>query len=252
MEIEGAAAFVTGGSGGLGAVIAAKLAAAGADVAVGYRGGRERAEKAAESVRALGRKAALVQLDQSDASSVAAAVEEVARDLGGLDLLINNAGMASGGRTLAAGDLEALTPEIWDEMMAVNLRGPYLLARAAAPWLRRSKWGRIVNLGSTIGQGTWHAGAAFAPSKAAVAPLTRFLAAALAPEVTVNCVAPGLMEGTEMSGGAPEAYVESWKARAALGRTTSLEDVAAQVVVFCQSETVTGQVLVVDGGIHFD
>ena len=79
MEIEGAAAFVTGGSGGLGAVIAAKLAEAGADVAVGYRGGRERAERTAESVQALGRKAALIQLDQNDASSVAAAVEEVAR-----------------------------------------------------------------------------------------------------------------------------------------------------------------------------
>ena len=120
----------------------------------------------------------MVRLDQTDPTSVGVAVEEVAEVFGGLDLLINNAGVASGGQSLPTGDLEALTPEIWDEMMTVNLRGPYLLARAAAPWLRRSNWGRIVNLGSTIGHGTWEAAAAYAPSKASVAPLTRFLAAA--------------------------------------------------------------------------
>ena len=193
-----------------------------------------------------------MRLDQTDPTSVETAVEEVAEVFGGLDLLINNAGVASGGRSLPMGNLEALTPEIWDEMMTVNVRGPYLLARAAAPWLRRSNWGRIVNLGSTIGHGTWGAAAAYAPSKASVAPLTRFLAAALAPDITVNCVAPGLMEGTVMSGGASAAYVADWRERAVLGATTSIEDVAGQVVTFCRSATVTGQVLVIDGGIHFD
>ena len=82
--------------------------------------------------------------------------------------------------------------------------------------------------------------------------MTRFLAAALAPDVTVNCVAPGLMKGTLMSGGAPEAYVADWREHALLGATTSIEDVAAQVVGFCMSATVTGQVLVIDGGIHFN
>ena len=252
MDIEGATAFVSGASGGLGTVIATTLAEAGADVAVGYRDGRERAEKTAEAVNALGRQAALVRLDQADATSIDAAVEEVSKALGGLDLLINNAGMASGGRSLPEGDLEALTPEIWDEMMAVNVRGPYLLARAAAPLLRRSKWGRIINIGSTIGHGTWGADAAYAPSKAAVAPLTRFLAAALAPDVTVNCVAPGRMDGTQLTSGAPETFANAYKELAMLGVQTSLTDVAAHVVAFCKSETVTGQVLVVDGGIHFN
>jgi 3-oxoacyl-[acyl-carrier protein] reductase len=252
MDITGSVAFVTGGSGGLGSVIAKALAGSGVDIAIGYRDSLERAQKTMTEVEALGQRATMVRLDQTDPASVEAAVEEVAEEFGGLDLLINNAGMASGGRSLAMGDLEALTPEIWDEMMAVNLRGPYLLARAAAPWLRRSNWGRIVNLGSTIGHGTWGAAAAYAPSKASVVPLTRFLAAALAPDVTVNCVAPGLMEGTLMSGGAPEAYVAEWRDRAVLGATTSLEDVAAQIVTFCKSATVTGQVLVIDGGIHFD
>jgi len=203
-------------------------------------------------VEALGRRSAVVRLDQTNPASIEAGIKEAAEVLGGLDLLINNAGMASGGRSLPVGDLEALTPEIWDELMSVNVRGPFLVARAAAPWLRRSNWGRIVNLGSTIGHGTWGAAAAYAPSKAAVAPLTRYLAAALAPDVTVNCVAPGLMEGTLMSSGAAEEFVTSWRERAVLGATTSMEDVAAHVVTFCRSGTVTGQVLVVDGGIHFD
>ncbi len=191
-------------------------------------------------MEALGRRSAVVRLDQTNPASIEAGIKEAAEVLGGLDLLINNAGMASGGRSLPVGDLEALTPEIWDELMSVNVRGPFLVARAAAPWLRRSNWGRIVNLGSTIGHGTWGAAAAYAPSKAAVAPLTRYLAAALAPDVTVNCVAPGLMEGTLMSSGAAEEFVTSWRER------------AAHVVTFCRSGTVTGQVLVVDGGIHFD
>ena len=110
MEIEGAVAFVTGGSGGLGNIVAAALARDGADVAIGYRAGRERAEKAAEAVTAAGRKAALIRLDQTDGASIDAAVADVIRQLGALDILINNAGMASGGRSLPQGDLEALIP----------------------------------------------------------------------------------------------------------------------------------------------
>ena len=131
MEITGAAAFVTGGSGGLGSVIAKALAESGVDIAIGYRDNFERARQTKAEVEALGRRATMVRLDQTDPTSVGVAVEEVAEVFGGLDLLINNAGVASGGRSLPTGDLEALTPEIWDEMMTVNLRGPYLLARAA-------------------------------------------------------------------------------------------------------------------------
>lgn len=251
MEINDATAFVTGGSGGLGSVIAATLAKEGVNIAIGYRNSIERAMETKSNVEKFGVKTTLVSFDHSNSNSVDAAIDEIAGAFGGLDLLINNAGMASGDRSLPNGDLEALTPEIWDELMAANVRGPYLVARAAAPLLRRSKWGRIVNIGSTIGHGTWGAAAAYAPSKGAVAPLTKFLAAALAPDITVNCIAPGLMEGTQMSGGAPEAYIGNWRDRAILGQTTSLEDVAAHVTAFCKSETVTGQVLIADGGIHF-
>lgn len=251
MDLHGAVALVTGGSGGLGTVIAGRLAETGSDVAVGYRSGEERARVVVAKVEAQGRRAIAVELDHTDPSSAAAAVARIAEDLGGLDLLINNAGMAAGGHRLPPGDLDALTPEIWDEMMAVNVRGPYLMARAAAPLLRRSRWGRIVNLGSTIGHGPWRADAAFAASKGAVAPLTVFLAAALAPDVAVNCVAPGLMQGTRMTSAAPPEFVELWKRRAITGATTSLDDVATHVLAFCRSGTVTGQVLIVDGGVHF-
>lgn len=252
MSLEDATAFVTGGSGGLGARICIALAREGADVAVGFRNGRERAEAVCADIQASGRRALAVQIDQTDPVAVDEAVAATVADFGGLDLLVNNAGVASGGRSIPAGDLDALTPEFWDELMAANVRGPYLAARAAAPHLRASHWGRIVNLGSTIGHGPWGAAAAYAPSKGAVAPLTRFLAAALSPDVTVNCVAPGLMEGTQMSGGAPESFVGAWRERAVLNATTGLDDVAAHVVAFCKSATTTGQVLVVDGGIHFD
>lgn len=252
MNLSKAVALVTGGSGGLGACICSGLAAEGVDVAVGFLHGAERAEAVRASIEALGRRSITVRLDQTSPDAVDAAIAQVAGQLGGLDILVNNAGMASGGHSIPPGDLEAFTPEIWDEMMAVNLRGPYLVTRAAAPRLRSSAWGRVVNIGSTLGHGSWYVDRAFAPSKAAVVPLTRFLAAALAPDVTVNCVSPGLMVDTGLGGGAPEDLLEAWRKRAALNVTTSIDDVAGQVVLLCKSSTITGQSIVIDGGIHFN
>lgn len=252
MLLEGKRAFVTGASGGLGGAISTALAHAGADVAVGYRSYHDRAQAICDAVRAKGRRAVAVPLDQSDPQSVATAVGLVVEAFGGLDLLVNNAGMASGRHAIPAGDLDAFTPEVWDEMMAVNARGPFVVTRAAAPHLKKSGCGRVINIGSTIGHGPWGASAAYAPSKGAVTAVTRFLAAALAPEVTVNAVSPGLIVGTGMSGGASQDYVEGWAERALLKRTTAPEDVARQVVMFCASSTVTGQSVVIDGGIHFD
>lgn len=252
MELFGATAFVTGGSGGLGKSICMALAEAGADVAVGYLTGRDRAESVCKAVAEKGRRAHAIHIDQRDPENIDLAVARIVDLFGSVDLLLNTAAVASGGRRLAPGDLDAVTPDIWDDMMAVNLRGPFLVTRAAARPLRRSQWGRVVNFGSTIGHGAWHADAAFAPSKGAVVALTRYLAASLAPDVTVNCIAPGFMEGTQMSGGAPSDYVARWKTRALSGKTTSIPEVARQAVALCCMETVTGQTIVMDGGIHFD
>jgi 3-oxoacyl-[acyl-carrier protein] reductase len=123
MEINDATAFVTGGSGGLGSVIAATLAKEGVNIAIGYRNSIERAMETKSNVEKLGVKTMLVSFDHSNSNSVDAAIDEIAGAFGGLDLLINNAGMASGDRSLPNGDLEALTSEIWDELMAANVRG---------------------------------------------------------------------------------------------------------------------------------
>ena len=251
MKLDGSVAFVTGAGGGLGSRISAQLAEAGADIAVGYRAGRTRASATCQAVQKLGRRSEMVKLDQSDPVSVESAIAQVIENFGRLDIVVNNAAIAMGGHSISPGDLSAFEPHIWDEMMAINLRGPFLVTRAAAPYLRASPLGHVVNIGSTIGHGDWYADRAFAPSKAAVVPLTKFLAASLAPDVNVNCVCPGLMIETGLGSGGSEHLVQGWRDRSALNVTTSVDDVAAQVVSLCRSSTITGQSIVVDGGIHF-
>ena len=243
--------MVTGGAGGLGAQITKLLAENGAALAIGYFNGRDRAEALAASLRQSGATAHAIEIDISDPASIEAGVARAAKALGGLSALVNNAGRAATGASIPHGDLDAITPEIWDDLMAVNVRGPFLTARAALPYLRASKQGRIVNIGSTIGHGAWGAGAVYAPSKGAISSLTRFLAARLAPDVTVNTVSPGLMLGSDMSASAPPDFIGSWKDQSALGRTTDPGDVARAVLSFLDSPGVTGQSLIVDGGIHF-
>ena len=258
MDLSGAKALVTGGGGGLGTHISLALARAGADVAVTYLSRRDEAEAVCAQVEALGRRAMAAQMDIADAEAIAEAVRTVAEGWGGLDVLVNCAGRGrpvlpgeDAPRQVDLGDIEALVPELFDLLMAINMRGPFLAARAAAPWLRSSGRGRIVTIGSTIGFSPQESGIAFAMAKAGAVPLTRYLAATLAPDVLVNCVAPGLIEGTGMTGAASQQYIDGWRDKAMLKRTTRPEDVAAQVVALVQSESTTGQTVVVDGGISF-
>lgn len=248
MELNNRAAFISGGSGGLGSAIAKSLAAAGANVCVGYRENQDAARETSRAVEALGRRATTVQIDQADPGSIEAAIEAGVQQLGRLDILINNAAWNT---PIPFADLGALTPEIWDRLLETNLRGPFLLARAAASHLRKHGAGRIVNVSAFIGLTPAGSSIGHAVAKAGVIHLTRCLAVALAPDITVNCVAPGLMEGTRMSQRVPAAAVEAMRQRAILKRTTSIQDVADQVVYFCRADSVTGQVLVIDGGIHF-
>ena len=250
MQLKGFTAVVTGGSGGLGSEICAAFARKGVNVAIGYNHSLNKAEELASIFETEGLKSKPIFIDLQEQTSIENAVHETISYFGSLDVLVNNAGVAMAGHDVPAGDLDAFTPEIWDQLMSVNLRGPYLISRAAAPHLRASKLGRIVNIGSTIGHGTWYADRAFHPSKAAMTPLTQFLAASLAPDITVNSVNPGLMVGTGL-GGPGGDYEDYWKEPALLNRTTSIQDVANQVVAFCESEGVTGQSIAVDGGINF-
>lgn len=248
MDLTGKTAFVTGASGGLGRAIAEHLAAAGAHVAIGYHTGKDRADETVQAVASHGVTAETVSFDQADEGSIAKAVEEVAGKLGALDILVNNAAVAKG---VPFPDLDALTPEIWDWTMTANLRGPFLLARAAAPHLKASGSGRVVNVAAMAGLKPMGASIAQATSKAGLIHMTRCLAVALAPDVTVNCVAPGLMEGTVLTANIPDAFREGFKSQSILGKTTSISDVAGQVVQYCRSDAVTGQTAVIDGGVFF-
>lgn len=248
MKLNDRVALVTGGGSGLGLATTEMLARAGADVCVSYRGNKEAALAACEKIKVTGRRAAFVHLDQSIPTSAEAAVENVIEQLGRLDILINN---AATNIPVPFPDLSALTPEIWDQLFETNLRGPFLMARAAAPYLRKSGAGRIVNVGAMIGLMPAGSSIAQAVTKAGVIHLTRCLAVALAPDVTVNCVAPGLMEGTQMSARVPAEAVDAMRQRSLLKHNTGIQDVADQIIQFCRAESVTGQVLVIDGGIHF-
>ncbi len=246
MDLRDRVAFVTGASGGIGSAIAEALTSAGADVVAGYTGDREAALATCARLAALGRRAEPVQLDQADPASVEAAVDRAARCFGRLDVLVNNAAWNIG---IPFADLESLTADVWDRVLATNTRGPYLLSRAAAR--RMAGEGRIVNIASTGGLIAASSSIAYSCSKAALIHLTRCLAVALAPRITVNCVAPGLVEGTRMAGRLPGEVVQLIKERVVLRRTASAQDIGRQVVAFCRSDSVTGQVLTIDGGGHF-
>jgi len=246
MDLTSKTAFVTGGSGDIGSAIAKALAAAGADIAVSYSGHSEGAQTTVDSVEAAGRRSLAVQLDQRDPASIDAAVAAVVGHFGRLDILVNNAAWNIG---IRFSDLDALTAAIWDRVHETNLRGPYLLARACAPHLRTHKAGRIVNIASVAGLFPGGSSIAYAASKAGLIHLTRCLAVALAPDIAVNCIAPGLVEGTRMAQRLPEEMAQMARRQAVLGRTASAQDIAAQTVGFCQADSISGQVLVIDGGM---
>jgi 3-oxoacyl-[acyl-carrier protein] reductase len=245
MDLTGKTAFVTGGSGDIGGAIAKALAAAGVDVAVSYVGDAGRADATVDALKRLGRKSLAVQLDQRDPKSIDASVEKVIAGLGRVDILVNNAAWNIG---IPFPALDALTADIWDRVHETNLRGPFLLSRAFASELRRHKAGRIVNIASLAGLAPGGSSIAYAASKAGLIHLTHCLAVALAPDVSVNCIAPGLVEGTRMATNVPEPMKQQARAQTVLGRTGSAEDIAEMAVTFCRADSVSGQTLVVDGG----
>ena len=246
MDLKGKTAFVTGGSGDIGGAIARVLAAEGVDVAISYVGNLEGATTTVDAVQAAGGRSLAVLLDQRDPGAIDAAVDRVVGEFGQVDILVNNAAWNIGIPFIA---LDALTAEIWDRVLEINLRGPYLLARAFAPHLRAHGAGRIVNIASLGGLYPGSSSIAYSASKAGLIHLTRCLAVALAPDVTVNCIAPGLVEGTRIAQRVPEEIVQEVRSQVVLGRTASTQDITAQVVTFCRAESITGQVLVIDGGM---
>lgn len=252
--LAGKTAFVTGGARRIGRAIALALAEAGADVAISYRTAQAEASETAAAIAARGRRSVVVECDVRSESSVRAAVAGVVAEFGRLDLLVNNAAV------FASAALESLTLEQWDAAFETNARGPFLVAREALPHLRSAQ-GRIVNMGSLGGFHPWAGHAHYCASKAALHMLTQTMAKAFAPEVSVNCVAPGWIEMNGAADAAAQllqteaerrAGLESarFAAKTPMGRNGSAEDVAEAVLFFATGpHFITGQTLAVDGGL---
>jgi 3-oxoacyl-[acyl-carrier protein] reductase len=246
MRLTSTVALVTGGTGGLGSRICHALAAAGCQVIPVYRESHTAAHALAVELAAYqGQRSLPIAADLADPAAIPGLLDTVDREFGRLDILVNN---AAANVWVPYPDLEALTPDIWSDLLHRNLTSPFLLSRAAVGLLRRNGQGRIVNVSSLAGFTPSGSSIAYAVSKAGLNHLTRCLAVALAPEILVNGVAPGLMEGTRMTDALDPGYVERVRAGAALNRAATKEDVAAQVVAFCATDSITGQTLVIDAG----
>lgn len=245
VDLQGRVAVVTGGGTGLGREVALQLAAAGCDVAVNYSRSAAEATATAADVRALGRRAMAVQADVASKADVDAMMAAVAATLGRLDVLVCSAGSTV---FVPYRDLEGISEADWDRIYAVNVKGPWFCARAAAPHMRRRGGGRIVNVASLAGTIVSGSSLAYATSKAALLHLTRMLAVALAPDdILVNAVAPGLLD-TRWIAGFSDADREGMRLRSPLKRIPTVADTAAMVVLLCRTDSITGQAPVIDAG----
>jgi 3-oxoacyl-[acyl-carrier protein] reductase len=249
MDLRGAVALVTGGNGGLGQRICDALAKEGAHIAVMYAQSREEAEGVARELASRYQvNAAAFACDITDDAAVARVVSDVTARFGRLDILVNDAAY---NKSIPFSDLDGLSQEVWDTIMAVNLTGPMRLTKAVAPLMKAQGRGRIVNIASVAGLAPTGSSIAYAVSKAGLIHLTRCMAVALAPETLVNCVAPGLLEGTRATANLRPEQIERSASGALLKRAADKDDCADMVVTMCRTETMTGQTTVIDAGRLF-
>jgi NAD(P)-dependent dehydrogenase (short-subunit alcohol dehydrogenase family) len=236
--LTGKVALVTGAAKRIGRSVALRLASEGADVVINYRNSKTEAEEAIAEISTMGRRAMAIQADVAKRADVLAMFAAIEKEFGRLDILVNNAGM------FFPAKFKDLTEEQWDTILDTNLKSQFLCSQTAAPMLGRSGHGRIINFASLGGILAWPAYTHYCVSKAGVIMLTRCLARALAPEITVNAIAPGTISFPNDS---PE-IAENFIRRAPLGRTGAPEDIEDTVVFLAQSPFITGQVILVDGG----
>ena len=238
MDLVGRVALVTGAGRRIGQAIAVGLARAGCDVAVHYHGSTDGARQTATEIAALGRRAELMPADLRDPVAARALPDQVAAKLGRLDILINSAAV------MVRQAFESVTPESWDATLELNLRSGFFTAQGAAPHLRRAN-GKIVNLADVAAFEAWPNYLPHNISKAGVVALTRGLARVLAPEVTVNAVAPGAVL---LPDDWDQAARDHFARTTPLGRLGTPDDVVHAILYLLANDYVTGTVLTVDGG----
>jgi 3-oxoacyl-[acyl-carrier protein] reductase len=252
MELHGRVALVTGGAGGIGGAVVRRLAKAGiSGVAIHYRKSRKEAEDLAGEIERAGVSALEVQANIQNDKQVRAMITKINERFGRLDILVNNAGIT---HWVKISDLEALTDEIWDEILDVNVKGAFRCARAAAKLLEVDQ-GMIVNISSISGvlSPSTMSSVAYGTAKAALIHLTRGLAVAMAPKIRVNCVAPAFTDTPWMSGHYGANYrqvIAEASAGYPLQRIATPEEVAGAILgLIIGGDFVTGQTLIVDGGL---
>jgi 3-oxoacyl-[acyl-carrier protein] reductase/pteridine reductase len=238
--LSGKTLLVTGAAKRLGRAIALTAAENGADVAITFRESEGEARALTEELARLGVEALAVRCDITDEQSVREMVKEVAGEFGGIDILVNNAA------NYETADFEKITVAQWDAIFASNTRGPFLVSREAVPYLKKRK-GHIINMGSLGGLRPWATHAHYCSSKAAVHMLTKVMAKALAPEIAVNAVAPGMIDLGEK---ATTAFMKKMSKQTPMRQNGTASDIAAAVMFFASApHFITGQVLAVDGGL---
>ncbi len=247
--LRGKACLVTGAAKRLGRASALALAAAGADVAITFRSSAREAQRTVVDLAGLGVRAFALHCDITDEASVKSMMKEVGRELGRIDMLVNNAA------NYATVDFERLTLRQWDDMFASNTRGPFLVSREALKLLRRKRPGsnsrpieaKIIHMGSLGGLRPWPTHAHYCSSKAALHMLTKVMAKALAPEIAVNAVAPGMIDLGEKSAA---SFMKRMAKETPMQRNGHANEIAAAVLFFATApQFITGQILAVDGGL---
>ncbi|WP_412480573.1 SDR family NAD(P)-dependent oxidoreductase [Azonexus sp. IMCC34839] len=236
-------AIVTGGGTGIGRAVSLKLAREGCAVAVVYSQSAKQADETVGLIQAQGRDAFGIRADVSDRTAVSAMIDSVVARWGKLNYLVNNAAIT---RQLPFDELDLVTDEIWDELLSVNLKGTFNCCQAAAPILRQQRGSAIVNVGSIAGETGYGSSLPYAVSKAAVHGMTKSLARALAPEVRVNCIAPGAVDTRWWSG--YEEKMRKLSGALPLQRISTPEDIAESIYMLLISPSITGQILRAENG----
>ena len=236
--LAGRVALVTGAAKRLGHAIALRLAEKGADIIVHYRTSRAEAQNTVSQIEALGRRAVAIEAELTNISAIRQLFVEIEKQFGRLDILINSAA------NFIQTDFAAVTEEVWDASLDTNLKAPFFCAQAAAPLLKKSGKGVIINFSDTGGLLGWADYLPHSIAKAGIVMMTRGLAKALAPEIRVNALAPG----TITMPGDPPSWEPHFIQRAPLLRTGNPSEIADAVLFLIQSEFITGETLVIDGG----